>query len=239
MLKNIDLNIKKGETFGIIGPTGAGKSTLLLHLNGLLTGEGEVRVDNIPVTKKTGPEVREKVGMVFQNPDNQLFCPTVFEDIAFGLYNSGFKKEEVKTRVEKMLKKLQLTELKNLSSHHVSFGEKKRISLASVLVMEPRVLCFDEPFANLDYSSIFNIIKEIKRLDMTRIIVSQDILLVLSICDRVAVMNKGEVIRTAPAEIIARERTLLKETGLDYQPYLDIINKGCGGPPRGQGISHL
>ena len=225
VLKNIDLNIKRGEIFGIIGPTGAGKSTLLLHLNAILKGEGEIRVDNIPVNEKTGKKVREKVGIVFQNPDNQLFCPTVFEDIAFGLYNSGFKKEEVNTRVDKILEKLNLTALKNLSSHHLSFGEKKRVSLASILVMEPEILCFDEPFANLDYNSIYTIIREIRRLDITRIIISQDILLALSLCDRVAVMHQGEVIRADSAKGIAKDRPLLTKIGIDYQPYLNIIKE--------------
>jgi len=225
VLKNIDLDIKKGEIFGIIGPTGAGKSTLLLHLNGILKGEGEIRVDNIPVSEKTENEVREKVGIVFQNPDNQLFCPTVFEDIAFGLFNSGLKKEEVNTRVDKILETLNLTALKNLSSHHLSFGEKKRVSLASILVMEPEILCFDEPFANLDYSSIYTIIREIRRLDITRIIISQDILLALSLCDRVAVMHQGEVIRADSAKRIAKDRSLLTGIGIDYQPYLNIIKE--------------
>jgi cobalt/nickel transport system ATP-binding protein len=225
VLNNINLDIKKGEIFGIIGPTGAGKSTLLLHLNGILKGDGDLIVDNIPVTGKTEKEVREKVGIVFQNPDNQLFCPTVFEDIAFGLYNSGFDKEEVTDRVNKILKKLNISELKDLSSHHISFGEKKRVSLASILVMEPEILCFDEPFANLDYSSIDTIIKEIRRLDITRIIISQDILLALSLCDRIAVMYRGEIIRVAPAKSIAKDRGFLKEIGIDFQPYLDIIKK--------------
>lgn len=223
VLSRIDLDIKRGEIFGIIGPTGAGKSTLLLHLNGILKGDGDITVDNIPVTGKTEKEIREKVGIVFQNPDNQLFCPTVFEDIAFGLYNSGFQEEEVENRVDRILEKLNLQALKNLSSHHISFGEKKRVSLASILVMEPEILCFDEPFANLDYSSIDTIIREIRRLDITRIIISQDILLALSLCDRVAVMHRGEVIRIAPAKSIAKDRAFLEEIGIDYRPYLEII----------------
>jgi cobalt/nickel transport system ATP-binding protein len=225
VLKNIDLDIKRGEIFGIIGPTGAGKSTLLLQLNGILKGEGEIQVNNIPVSEKTEKEVREKVGIVFQNPDNQLFCPTVFEDIAFGLYNSGCKKEEVHSRVDKILEKLNLSALKNLSSHHLSFGEKKRVSLASILVMEPEILCFDEPFANLDYNSIYTIIREIRKMDITRIIISQDILLALSLCDRVAVMHRGEVIRTDSAAGIAKDQSLLTRIGIDYRPYLNIIKE--------------
>ncbi len=222
-LRNIDLDIKRGETFGIIGPTGAGKSTLLLHLNGILKGTGKITIDNIPISAKTENEIRGKVGIVFQNPDNQLFCPTVFEDIAFGLYNSGYKKEEVKTRVDKILETLDLVELRDLSTHHLSFGEKKRVSLAAILAMEPGILCFDEPFANLDYHSIFMIIREIRRMKITRIIISQDILLALSLCDRAAVLHKGEIIRTAPAQEIARDHAMLSEIGIDYRPYIDII----------------
>jgi cobalt/nickel transport system ATP-binding protein len=225
ILKDINLEINKGEVFGVIGPTGAGKSTFLLHLNGILKGKGDIRVDDIPVTEKTEIQVREKVGIVFQNPDNQLFCPTVFEDIAFGLYNSGVPKEEIEFRVDEILSKLNLSDLKERSSHHLSFGEKKRIALASILVMEPEVLCFDEPFANLDYGNIFKIISEIKRLPITRILISQDILLALSLCDRIAVMNHGEIVKVDTSENIARDHKFLKDMGIDFLPYLELVGK--------------
>ncbi len=225
VLRNINLEIRQGELFGLIGPTGAGKSTLLLHLNGLLKGTGEVWVDGTQVTEKSERQVREKVGIVFQNPDNQLFCPTVFEDIAFGLFNSGFSRDEVITRVDHILQKMNLAPLKNLSAHHLSYGEKKRISLASILVMEPQILCLDEPFANLDYSSIFNLIREIGRLAITRIIISQDILLALSLCDRIGVMHQGELICVDTAERVAKDHALLQSIGIDYRPYLDIVGK--------------
>jgi len=224
-LRNINLEIRQGELFGLIGPTGAGKSTLLLHLNGLLKGTGEVWVDGTLVSEKSERQVREKVGIVFQNPDNQLFCPTVFEDIAFGLFNSGFSRDEVITRVDHILQKMNLAPLKNLSAHHLSYGEKKRISLASILVMEPQILCLDEPFANLDYSSIFNLIQEIRRLTITRIIISQDILLALSLCDRIGVMHQGELICVDTAARVAKDHALLQSIGIDYRPYLDIVGK--------------
>jgi len=225
VLLDINLGIKRGEVFGIIGPTGAGKSTLLQHLNGILKGDGEILVDSLKIDKKNEKKIREKVGIVFQNPDDQLFCPTVYEDIAFGLFNLGFSPGEIETKVTGILEKMNLTHLRDLSSHHLSFGEKKRVALATILVMNPRVIALDEPFANLDYKSVLNIIAMIKELDMTRVIISQDILLALSICDRIALLDGGKIIKVAlPAEIAADDETLAK-TGLDYHPYVDLIKQ--------------
>jgi cobalt/nickel transport system ATP-binding protein len=225
VLLDINLEIKRGEVFGIIGPTGAGKSTLLQHLNGILKGEGEILVDSLKIDKKNEKKIREKVGIVFQNPDDQLFCPTVYEDIAFGLFNLGFSPGEIETKVTGILEKMNLSYLRDLSSHHLSFGEKKRVALATILVMNPGVIALDEPFANLDYKSVLNIITMIKDLDMTRVIISQDILLALSLCDRIALLDGGKIIKVAlPAEIAADEETLAK-TGLDYHPYVDLIKR--------------
>ncbi len=230
VLDNINLSIKRGEIFGIIGPTGAGKSTFMLHLNAILKGEGEVLIDDILIGKKTEKQVREKVGIVFQNPDNQLFCPTVFEDIAFGLFNSGFNKEEVKIKVDQILKKHDLTRLRDTSSHHLSYGEKKRISLACILAMEPLILCFDEPFANLDYKTIFSLIEKIKQQNITRIIISQDILLALSICDRIAVMNSGKILSIDKPANLIKNTELLRQNHIDFTPYLNIIKKISSNP---------
>jgi cobalt/nickel transport system ATP-binding protein len=225
VLRDINLDIKRGEIFGIIGPTGAGKSTLLQHLNGILKGDGEILVNSLKIDKKNEKKIREKVGIVFQNPDDQLFCPTVYEDIAFGLFNLGFSPEEIETKVAGILEKMNLSHLRDLSSHHLSFGEKKRVALATILVMNPRVIALDEPFANLDYKSVLNIIAMIKELDMTRVIISQDILLALSICDRIALLDGGKIIKVAlPAEIAADDETLAK-AGLDYHPYVDLIKR--------------
>jgi cobalt/nickel transport system ATP-binding protein len=225
VLQDINLDIKRGEIFGIIGPTGAGKSTLLQHLNGILTGDGEILVDSLKMDKKNEKKIREKVGIVFQNPDDQLFCPTVYEDIAFGLFNLGFSPEEIETKVTGILEQMNLSHLRDLSSHHLSFGEKKRVALATILVMNPQVIALDEPFANLDYKSILNIIAMIKNLDLTRVIISQDILLALSICHRIALLEGGKIIKVAlPAQIAADEKTLAN-TGLDYHPYVDLIKQ--------------
>lgn len=224
-LKNINLEIKEGEVFGIIGPTGAGKSTLLQHLNGILRGKGDVFVDDIKIDKQSEKSIREIVGIVFQNPDDQLFCPTVHEDISFGLINLGYKRIDIDRMVEQILEKMNLVHLKDLSAHHLSFGEKKRVALATTLVMNPRVIALDEPFANLDYKSILNIIEMIKKLSITRVVISQDILLALSICDRIAILDKGRIIKTGSPEAIIEDYETLRETGLDFKPYLDLIRR--------------
>ena len=196
-LSGINLEIQPGEIFGIIGPTGAGKSTLLQHLNGILAGEGDVVVDSVKIEKNNSHIIREKVGIVFQNPDDQLFCPTVYEDIAFGLVNLGFSPSEIEEKVSAILEKMNLSHLRDLSSHHLSFGEKKRVALATTLVMNPSIIALDEPFANLDYKSIMTVIGMIEALTLTRVIISQDILLALSICHRIAILEKGKIVKVA------------------------------------------
>ena len=165
------------------------------------------------------------VGMVFQNPDNQLFCPTVYEDISFGLIQRGDDEKKIKEKVTKILQTFLLTDYGDLNSHHLSFGEKKRVSIASIMVMKPKIICFDEPFANLDYPSIYRIIKEINRMDITKVIVSQDILLTMAICDKVAILNNGEiVIVDTPQSLVDKHKDILKSNGQDFEPYLRLIN---------------
>lgn len=224
-LTDINLEIRKGEIFGIIGPTGAGKSTLLQHLNGILKGAGEIVVDGIIIDKKNDAKIKEKVGIVFQNPDDQLFCPTVYEDIAFGLFNLGFKPAEIDEKIHDILLKMNLSHLRDLSSHHLSFGEKKRVALATTLVMNPLVIALDEPFANLDYKSILTIIEMIENLPLTRVIISQDILLALSICERIAILDDGKIIKVGTSETIAGDHDILSQSGLDFLPYLQIIKR--------------
>lgn len=225
VLTDVNLEIRKREIFGIIGPTGAGKSTLLQHLNGILKGDGEITVDNIKIEKKSDAKIKEKVGIVFQNPDDQLFCPTVHEDIAFGLFNLGLKAGEINEKVHTILEKMDLSHLSKLSSHHLSFGEKKRVALATTLVMNPQVIALDEPFANLDYKSLLTVIDMIEKLPLTRIIISQDILLALSICQRIAILDHGKIIKVGDSEEIARDHATLSHCGLDYLPYLRMIKK--------------
>ena len=224
-LKNVSLKIHSGERFGIIGPSGAGKSTLLLHLNGILSGDGEVKIDGLPVTKESLPEIRRKVGLVFQNPDDQLFNPTVEEDVAFGPLNLGLSRKEAGTRVRETLKQMNLEGFETKASHHLSYGEQKRVALATVLAMQPEVVAFDEPFSNLDPAMVKHLIEIIESLDATVILVSQQILPVMACCHRLAILKDGQVIRVGTPADLAAERGLLKECGLDVGFFCSICKK--------------
>jgi len=224
-LKNVSLQIDSGERFGIIGPSGAGKSTLLLHLNGILSGDGEVKIDGLPVTKESLPEIRRKVGLVFQNPDDQLFNPTVEEDVAFGPLNLGLSREEVEARVRETLKHMNLEGFEAKTSHHLSYGEQKRVALATVLAMQPEVVAFDEPFSNLDPAMVKHLIEIIESLDATVILVSQQILPVMACCHRLAILKDGQVIRVGTPAELAADRGLLKECGLDVGFFCSICKK--------------
>lgn len=224
MLKDITLEIFEGEKFGIIGASGAGKSTLMHHLNGIIKGTGEICIASQIIGKVPDEDIRKLVGLVFQNPEDQLFCPSVYEDIAFGLINQGIKATELEERITKTLKDLNILDYKDLSSQHLSFGEKKKVALATILAMSPKIICLDEPFANLDYATIFQLIDLIDSLPQTRIVISQEILLSLTVCDRLAVMKQGEIIAVAPAAEIAADHGLLKSAGLDYLPFLAKID---------------
>jgi len=223
VLDHLDLEIGPGERFGIIGPSGAGKSTLLLHLNGILRGgTGEVKIGGVPVGEGTLPEIRRRVGLVFQNPDDQLFNPTVEEDVAFGPLNMGLSNEEVARRVEKALGEMNLDGFEKLSSHHLSLGERKRVALATVLAMRPDIVAFDEPFSNLNPAMVEQVISIVTRLDATVIIVSQSIIPVLAVCDRIAVLNEGQIAAVGTVAEIASRRDLLRECGLDFHFYCEV-----------------
>lgn len=225
VLHDISLTIKSGERLGLIGPSGAGKSTLLLHLNGILTGSGIVKIGDQIVSKKTMPEIRQKVGLVFQNPDDQLFNPTVEEDIAFGPINMGLSNSEVTRRVKHALQAMNLQGFEKMSSHHLSYGERKRVALATVLSMQPEVIAFDEPFSNLDPAMIHQLIEIIKNLPVTVIIVSQMILSAISCCDRLAILKDGKIIAVGPTPEIAHNRALLQACGLDYSMFCQVCKK--------------
>lgn len=214
-LKNIDLNVSEGDTLGIVGPNGAGKSTLLLHLNGILRANGNIRILDSEVSDKKLKLIRSKVGMVFQDPDNQLFMPTVFEDVAFGPLNMGFSKNEVKEAVEKALEKVDMLDAIERISHHLSFGEKKRIAIATVLSMSPEILVLDEPTSNLDPKHRRDLIKFLKDLDITKIIATHDLDMVADICSRVILIDNGEVIADGDMMEILSNKSLLEAHSLE------------------------
>jgi cobalt/nickel transport system ATP-binding protein len=224
-IEDISLSIKPGERFGIIGPTGAGKSTLLLHLNGILLGTGEVRIGGIKLEDETLPKIRRRVGIVFQNPDDQLFTPTVEEDVAFGPLNFGHSREETAGFVKEALAAFNLQGFENLSPHHLSYGERKRVALATVMAIKPEVVALDEPFANLDPAMVKHLIELIKSLPATVILVSQSIIPALASCGRLAVMNKGRIVKVGTTKEIATDTKLLRSCGLDYTFYWDICKK--------------
>lgn len=225
VLKSVSLEVEPGEKFGIIGPSGSGKSTLLLHLNGVLTGEGTVEVGGIRVGPKTLAAIRRITGLVFQNPDDQLFNPTVEEDVAFGPLNFGLPPDEVRKRVTESLASLNLTGFEKLTSHHLSLGERKRVALATVLSMTPEVVAFDEPFSNLDPSMVLQLMDIIRGMDSTLVIVSQSVLPVIAICDRMAILKDGEIVAVGTPMELAKEKDLMKSSGLDLRFYCDICRE--------------
>ena len=225
VLNNISLDINPGEKLGIIGPSGAGKSTLLLHLNGILTGKGIVRIGETIVEKKNLAKIRRKVGLVFQNPDDQLFNPTVEEDIAFGPLNFGLSIEEVDNKVQDALKAMNLVGFEKSESHHMSVGERKRVALATVLAINPEVIAFDEPFSSLDPAMVLQLINLINGLDATLVIVSQSVLPLISCCERIAVINKGEVLAVGPKDEIVKDKNLMRSNGMDMSFYTKIYRE--------------
>jgi cobalt/nickel transport system ATP-binding protein len=214
-LRDVSLAVAQGEKVAMVGPNGAGKSTLMLHLNGILSGQGTVRVCGLGVEKENLGRVRAAVGMVFQQPDDQLFSPTVFEDVAFGPIYQGLPEPEVKARVERALEAVHMPQYAGRVSHHLSVGEKKRIAIATVLSMQPEVLVLDEPSAGLDPRARRDLIHLLRELPQTCLITTHDLPLVLELCSRTIVMDGGQVVADGPTETILRDAPLLEAHGLE------------------------
>jgi cobalt/nickel transport system ATP-binding protein len=215
-LRGISFRIHHGESVAIVGANGAGKSTLLLHLNGYLTpSAGTVRIGDFPLTKKTLPEVRRTVGMVFQDPDDQLFMPTVYEDVAFGPFNLGLPQEEINVRVEQSLQTVGVEHLKNKPPYRLSNGEKRRVAIASVLSMAPDILVMDEPTTGLDPFARRRLIALMHEFKHTKIFTSHDLDMVLDLCERTIVLHEGTVKADGPTLEIFRNEALLAECRLE------------------------
>jgi cobalt/nickel transport system ATP-binding protein len=213
-LNGVSLIINEGERVGIIGPNGAGKSTLLLHLNGILGQNGSVRVSGMEISRANLKEIRRKVGIIFQNPDDQLFCPTVFDDVAFGPRNLRIPEDEVAGRVRQSLEAVGLAGFEERSALHLSFGQKKRVAIATVLSMEPELLVIDEPSSNLDPGARRSIIKLLQELGGTQIIVSHDLDLISQLCQRAIILNNGRKITEGSTQEILQSRELLEANAL-------------------------
>ncbi|MDE5842604.1 MAG: energy-coupling factor ABC transporter ATP-binding protein [Muribaculaceae bacterium] len=210
-LKDIDLYIAHGERVALLGNNGAGKSTLLLHCNGLLKAtSGEVNIGGIPVTKKTISDIRRSVGMVFQDPDDQLFMPTVEEDVAFGPINMNLPPKEVEERVFMALEKTGTTHLRTKSPLNLSGGQQRRVAIATVLAMNPSVLVMDEPTSNLDFGARRELINLLKTFSHTQIIATHDLGLVNELCNRVIVMNEGKIVADGERDTILADLNVLQ-----------------------------
>jgi len=215
-LKGVNLDISKGESVGLIGPNGAGKSTLLLHLNGILKGtKGSVEVLGMRMEDKNLAKIRRKVAIVFQEPDDQLFMPTVFDDVAFGPVNSDYSKEKVKEKVKKALRQVRMEGYEDRCSHHLSLGEKKKISIATVLSMDPEILILDEPTISLDPGARRELIKLLKDLNITKIIAGHDLELIVEICSRVVLLDEGEIVTNGDPREVLSNKSLMELHGLE------------------------
>lgn len=209
-LYGVDLTVMRGERIAVLGPNGAGKSTLVLHLGGVLTGGlGSVRVAGLEVTKKNLQEVRRRVGIVFQDPDDQLFMPTVREDVAFGPANHGLRGDELHTRVEWALDQVGMLVHADRAPHHLSFGQRRRVSVATVLSMDPEILVLDEPSSNLDPASRRELADVLAALDITTLLVSHDLPYALRLCPRAVLLSGGAIVADRPtAELLGDEDLL-------------------------------
>ncbi len=215
-LNGVSFRITHGEAVAVIGANGAGKSTLLLHLNGFLQpSAGEVRVGDYPLTKETLPEVRRTVGMVFQDPDDQLFMPTVFDDVAFGPLNMGLPRDEVNLRVSESLARVDAGHLHDKPPYRLSGGEKKRVAIATALAMSPSILVMDEPTAGLDPFARRQLITLLSEFRHTKIITSHDLDMVIELCERVIVLRNGTVRADGPPREIFRDAALLAACHLE------------------------
>ena len=215
-LRDLSFRITHGESVGIIGANGAGKSTLLLHMNGyLMPTSGTVTIGDVQLTRQTRQEIRRKVGIVFQNPDDQLFMPTVYDDVAFGPLNLGLEEAFVRERVYAALNLVNGLELQNKPPHHLSSGQKSAVAIAAVMAVEPDILAMDEPAANLDPKSRRLLINLLKGFSHSRIIASHDLDLILDVCHRCIVIKEGTVVADGPAREILSDKTLLEENNLE------------------------
>ena len=215
-LYGVDLTLQRGERVAMLGPNGAGKTTLVLHLNGILTaGAGAVRVSGLEVTGRDLREVRRRVGLVFQDPDDQLFMPTVRDDVAFGPRNLGLRGAALDAAVTGALEQVGMAAYADRPPHHLSFGQRRRVAVATVLAMQPELLVLDEPSSNLDPASRRELADIVRSLDVTVLMVTHDLPYALELCPRAVVLSDGVVVADGPTGALLADEALMRAHRLE------------------------
>ena len=214
-LRGVSLSLCEGEKVALVGPNGAGKSTLMLHLNGILGENCPISIAGLPINSKNLPVIRALVGLVFQNPDDQLFSPTVFDDVAFGPLHMGLPENEVRNRVEEALSVVNMNEFRDRLSHHLSVGQKKRIAIATVLSMRPQILILDEPSAGLDPRARRSLINFLKDLPISMLVSTHDLRMVRDLFPRMVIMDDGLIVADGQTDRLLNDQELLEAHGLE------------------------
>ena len=214
-LRNVNLNLCEGEKVALVGPNGAGKSTLMLHLNGILGKNADIAISGLSLDSKNLPSIRALVGLVFQNPDDQLFSPTVFDDVAFGPLHMGLPEDQVYQRVEEALFAVGMEGFGDRLSHHLSVGQKKRIAIATVLSMHPQILVLDEPSAGLDPRARRSLINLLQELTITQLVSTHDLRMAQELFPRMIIMDEGQIVADGSTVELLENEALLEEHGLE------------------------
>ena len=215
VIDNMSFTIGDGESVGLIGANGAGKSTIMKLLLGLVTGEGRIAVDGIDVSRENLGKIRQKLGFVLQNSDNQMFMPTVFEDMMFAPLNYMVSREDAEKRVDEVLERLDIQYLKHKYNHKISGGEKRMAAIATILAMEPEAVLMDEPTSALDPYNRRIVINTIRGMEQTKIITSHDLDMIMDTCDRVILISKGRIVADGSAEEILSNKELLEANRME------------------------
>ena len=216
-LSEISFSIPQGQRVAIVGPNGAGKTTLLLNLTGLLTGSGEILVNDIVLEKKNLPVIRRLMGMVFQSPDDQLFSNRVFDDVAYGLVYQGKEKEVIEQYVQAALQAVGMRGFEDAVPYHLSLGQKKRVAIATVLSMQPQLLLFDEPTMGLDARARKQFIRIVQGLPQTILLATHDLRLAAALCERVIVLDGGQIVCDGDLKMALQDSDFLERHGLDFE----------------------